>query len=87
MKNLPAIYYDQPREDIREQLKELSTISMMQIVFPNLSILANVCLTIPVGTASVECSFSHMKIIKSRLRNQLRDANFFISNENCNEIP
>ena len=36
---------NQPREDIKEQLKELSTNSMMQTMFPNLSILANVCLT------------------------------------------
>ena len=66
---------NQPRKDIKEQLKELSTNSMMQTMFPNLSILANVCLTIPVGTASVERSFSHMKIVKSRLRNQLGEAN------------
>ena len=66
---------NQPREDIKEQLKELSTNSMMQTMFPNLSILANVCLTIPVGTASVERSFSHMKMVKSRLRNRLGEAN------------
>ena len=77
---------NQPREDIKEQLKELSTNSMMQTMFPNLSILANVCLTIPVGTASVERSFSHMKMVKSRLRNRLGEANF-ISNENCIGIP
>ena len=65
----------QPREDIKEQLKELSTNSTMQTMFPNLSILANVCLTIPVGTASVERSFSHMKMVKSRLRNRLGEAN------------
>ena len=39
---------NQPREDIKEQLKEFSTNSMMQTMFPNLSILANVCLNIPV---------------------------------------
>ena len=66
---------NQPREDIKEQLKEVSTNSMMQTMFPNLSILANVWLTIPVGTASVECSFSHMKMVKSRLRNRLGEAN------------
>ena len=66
---------NQPREDIKEQLKEFSTNSMMQTMFPNLSILANVCLTIPVGTASVEGSFSHMKMVKSRLRNRLGEAN------------
>ena len=51
---------NQPKKDIKEQLKELSTNSMIQTMFPNLSILANVCLTIPVGTASVERFFSHM---------------------------
>ena len=56
---------------------ELSTNFMMQTIFSNLSILANVCLTIPVGTASVERSFSHMKIVKSRLRNRLGEANLF----------
>ena len=61
---------NQPREDIKEQLKEFSANSMMQNIFPNLSILANICLTIPVGTASVERSFSHMKMIKTRLRNR-----------------
>ena len=48
---------------------------MMQTTFLNLSILANVFLTIPVGTASAERSFSHMKMIKSHLRNQLGEAN------------
>ena len=66
---------NQPREDIKEQLKELSTNSMMQTMFPNLRILPNVCLTIPVGTASVERSFSNMKIVKSRLRNRLGEDN------------
>ena len=66
---------NQPREDIKEQLKELSTNSMVQTMFPNLSIVANVCLTIPAGTASVECSFSHMEMVKSRLRNRLGEDN------------
>ena len=65
---------NQPREDIKEQLKELSTNSMMQTMSPNLSILANVCLTIPVRTACVERSFSHMKMVKSHLRNRLGEA-------------
>ena len=66
---------NQPREDIKEQLKELSTNSMMQTMFPNLSIRANVCLTIPVGTASGERSFSHVEMVKSRRRNRLGEAN------------
>ena len=34
-----------------EQLKELSTNSMLETVCPSLSTLAKACLTIPVGTA------------------------------------
>ena len=78
---------NQPREDIKEQLKELSTNSMMQTMFPNLSILANVCLNIPVGTASVERSFSHMKMIKSRLRNRLGEANLLYLLKTALECP
>ena len=46
---------------------------MLETVCPSLSTLAKACLTIPVGTASVELSFSQMKIIKTRLRNRLGD--------------
>ena len=35
----------------------------------------NIMMTLPVGTATVEQSFSHMKMIKSRLRNRLSDEN------------
>ena len=37
--------------------------------------LLNINLALPVGTASVERSFSHMKQIKTRLRNGLNNAN------------
>ena len=43
--------------------------------FPHLSDLAKVSLSIPVGTASVERSFSRMKMIKIRLRNRLGEQN------------
>ena len=65
----------QPKEDMNTQLKELSTSSMLEILCPGLNTLAKVCLTIPVGTASVERSFSQMKMIKTRLRNRLGEAN------------
>ena len=53
---------------------------MLVTMFPNLNVLANVCLTIPVSAVSVECSFSQMKLIKTRLRNRIGDAglNYFI---------
>ena len=37
--------------------------------------LLNILLTLPVGTATVERSFSDMKMIKTRLRNRLSDDN------------
>ena len=40
-------------------------------MFLNLSALSNVCLSIPVATASVEQSFSQMKLIKTMLRNRI----------------
>ena len=53
------------------QLTELSTNKMLVTMFPNISTLAKICLAIPVGTASVERSFSQMKLIKTRLRNRI----------------
>ena len=37
--------------------------------------LLNILLILPVGTATVERSFSDMKMIKTRLRNRLSDDN------------
>ena len=42
---------------------------MLVTMFPNLCALANICMSLPVSTASVEQSFSQMKMIKTRLRN------------------
>ena len=61
----------QPKEDMKAQLKELTTNSMLIAMFPNLNVIANICWSIPVGTASVDRSFSQMKMIKTRLRNHL----------------
>ena len=43
----------------------------VQAAFPNLSCLVSIGLVLPVTTASVERSFSDMKLIKTRLRNRL----------------
>ena len=48
---------------------------MLKTMCPSLSVLAKICLTIPVGIALVERSFSQMKMIKTRLRNRLGDTN------------
>ena len=47
---------------------------MFVTMLPNLSMLANICLTIPVSTASVERSFFQIKMIKTRLRNCIVDS-------------
>ena len=59
--------------DLSMQLKELLTNDMLISLFPNLHKLATICLSIPISTASVEQSFSDMKLIKNRLRNRLTE--------------
>ena len=61
----------QPKGTLCSQLTKLSTDEMLRTIFPNISTLANICLTIPVSTASVERSFSQMKLIKTRIRNRI----------------
>ena len=59
------------QEDMASQLHELVTNETLISMFPNLNTLASICLTIPIGTASVERSFSQVKMIKTRLRSRL----------------
>ena len=58
---------------MKAQLKELASNDMIKTLFPNLSKIGAICLSIPVTTASVERSFSQMKLIKTRLRSRLND--------------
>ena len=58
---------------MKAQLKELASNDMIKTLFPNLSKIGAICLSIPVTTASVERSFSQMKLIKNRLRSSLND--------------
>ena len=63
----------QPKENMKLQLQELASNEMLKSMFPNLNTLAMISLSIPVATASVEQSFSEMKLIKTRLRSSLND--------------
>jgi len=65
----------QLKDDLIQQWKEIATSDILQIMCPGLSTLAKICMTIPVGTAAVERSFSQMKLIKTRLRNHLGKKN------------
>ena len=58
---------------MKVQLKELASNDMIKTLFPNLSKIGAICLSIPVTTASVERSFSQMKLIQTRLRSSLND--------------
>lgn len=57
-------------KDVIHALMSNSTLSS---AFPNLTTLAKILSVIPVTTATVERSFSDMKLIKTRLRNRLGD--------------
>ena len=62
------------QENTKSQLMALASNSMLKTMFPNLHKLASINLTLPVATASVERSFSQMKLIKTRLRNSLSES-------------
>ena len=61
----------QPKDNLKTQLQELATNDTLIALLPNLHKVACCCLSLPIGTASVERSFSQMKLIKTRLRNRL----------------
>ena len=48
---------------------------MLIKTFPEMSKLLDILPTLPVGTASVERSFSQMKLVKTRFRNRITDDN------------
>ena len=50
--------------------------NMMRTLFPNLCKIATINLSIPVSIASVERSFSQMKLIKTRIRSSFNDKSF-----------
>ena len=58
---------------MKAQLKELASNDMIKTLFPNLSKIGAICLSIPVTTASVERSFPQMKLNKTHLRSSLND--------------
>ena len=57
----------QPKDNLKTQLQELATNDTLIALLPNLHKLACCCLSFPIGTTSVERSFSQMKLIKTRL--------------------
>ena len=67
---------NQPKDNLKTQLKELATNDTLISLLPNLHKLACCYLSLAIGTASVERSFSQMKLIKTRLCNRLGEFSF-----------
>ena len=61
---------NKPENDLQLQLKELVSNDMVKTLFPNLSKIATICLSISVATASVERN--QMKLIKTHSRSSLK---------------
>ncbi|XP_064624543.1 uncharacterized protein C17orf113-like [Lineus longissimus] len=59
----------------QEVLQDLTKSEMGPVLYPNLTTLMTIALCLPVSTATVERSFSDMKMIKTRLRNRLSAKN------------
>ena len=72
-KTYRQLLVSKPKNDTKAQLKELASNDMLKTLFPNLSKIGAICLSIPVTTVSVERSFSQMKLIKTHLRSSLND--------------
>ena len=61
--------------------------SSFSSAFPNIVTLANIVSVLPVATATVERSFSNMKLVKTRLRSQLGDDTLDQAMRVCIEGP
>ena len=70
-------------DNMKLQWKELASNDMMKTMFQNLHTIASISLSFPVATASVERSFSQMKLIKKAFTEQFKGYQPFYSNENC----
>ena len=63
-----------PKSDMKSQLNELRSTEMLKCTFLNLNTLAAIALSITVSIASIDRTFSQMKLIKMRLRSSLNDS-------------
>ena len=61
-----------PKENMKSQLTDMVSNDMLTTMFPNLHNIGTISLSIPFATASVERSFSQMKLIKTWLHSSLK---------------
>ena len=60
---------------LQELKVEMTALNTYVTTFPNIFKLLDILLTLPLGTTTVECSFSQMKMVKTRLSSRLNDVN------------
>ena len=66
---------DSVSPSLQEILDEMTKSHTYGGIFPETWKLLNITMALPVDTATVERSFSQMKLIKTRLRSRLSDSN------------
>jgi hypothetical protein len=72
---------------VHQVLSKLISNGDVAAAFPNLSKLASILSVLPVTTATVERTFSSMKLIKTRLRNRMGDDTLDSTMRICIEGP
>ena len=71
---------------MQDILEEMMKSKMYEGVFPETWKLLNIMMALPVSTATIERTFSQMKLIKTRLSNCLSDSNLEHLMMDFNEI-
>ena len=79
--------YKSSTDDLQVVTSRLLTDSTLNAAFPNLATLASLQLVLPVTTATVERSFSDMKLVKTRLRSRLGENTLDQAMRVCIEGP
>ena len=90
-KLLRRVLFSQFKESHRDGehsvISSLLTNSTILAAFPNIACLASIALVLPVTTATVERSFSDMKLVKTRLRSRLGEGTLDQALRVCIEGP
>ena len=75
------------KSSLQQVLSALLTNTSLASTFPNLAKLAAILIVLPVTTATVERTFSSMKLIKTRLRNRMGESTLEHTMRICIEGP
>ena len=74
MEQFQAVFKDNYKEHKHEDvIANLLPNTQLSRIYPNMSIIAQICRVIPIHTADVERTFSQLKLIKTRVRNRMNE--------------